>query len=75
MPTVAELAALVGGEYSTGHGSVTITGPAALAEARAGEISFFELSAIHRTGPSANAMPSAGIALGPASVSNNAKQG
>jgi len=41
MPTVAELAALVGGEHSIGHGSVTITGPAALAEARPGEISFF----------------------------------
>jgi UDP-3-O-[3-hydroxymyristoyl] glucosamine N-acyltransferase len=41
MPTVAELAALVGGEYDASQGSVTITGPAALAEAQAGEISFF----------------------------------
>jgi UDP-3-O-[3-hydroxymyristoyl] glucosamine N-acyltransferase len=41
MPTVVELAALVGGDYSANHGSVTITGPAALAEAQPGEISFF----------------------------------
>jgi len=41
MPTVAELAALVGGDCPPGGGSVTVTGPAALDEARAGEISFF----------------------------------
>lgn len=41
MPTVAELAALVGGDHAAEHGSVTITGPAGLAEAQNGEISFF----------------------------------
>jgi UDP-3-O-[3-hydroxymyristoyl] glucosamine N-acyltransferase len=41
MPTVAELAALVGGDHPADCGSVTITGPAALAEAQPGEISFF----------------------------------
>jgi hypothetical protein len=41
MPTVAELAALVGGDHPADHGSLTITGPAALAEAQPGEISFF----------------------------------
>jgi len=41
MPTVAELSALVGGEHAADHGSVTITGPAALADAQPGEISFF----------------------------------
>ncbi len=41
MPTVAELAALVGGEHAAGHGAAIISGLAALDEARAGEISFF----------------------------------
>lgn len=41
MPTVAELAALVGGKHSADHCSVAITGPAALADAQPGEISFF----------------------------------
>ena len=41
MPTVAELAALVGGEHSAECGVLEISGPAALAEACPGEISFF----------------------------------
>ena len=41
MPTVAELAALVGGEHLAECGVLEISGPAALAEARPGEISFF----------------------------------
>ncbi len=41
MPTVAELAVLVDGEHPFGDGSVSITGPSALADARPGEISFF----------------------------------
>jgi UDP-3-O-[3-hydroxymyristoyl] glucosamine N-acyltransferase len=41
MPTVAELAALVGGEAPAGNGQVELTGPAGLAEAQPGEISFF----------------------------------
>ena len=41
MPTVSELAALVGGQFLSESGSVPITGPAGLAEAHAGEISFF----------------------------------
>jgi len=41
MPTVAELAALVGGEYPAESGGLKISGPAALAEACSGEISFF----------------------------------
>ena len=41
MPTVAELAALVGGEYSADRGSVAVSGPAALDDAQPGEISFF----------------------------------
>jgi UDP-3-O-[3-hydroxymyristoyl] glucosamine N-acyltransferase len=41
MPTVSELAALVGGEVFSGSGDTPITGPAALDAARSGEISFF----------------------------------
>jgi UDP-3-O-[3-hydroxymyristoyl] glucosamine N-acyltransferase len=41
MPTVAELAALVGGEYRSEHGDLPIAGPAALADAQPGEIAFF----------------------------------
>lgn len=41
MPTVAELAALVGGEIHPDHGAIAVTGPAALADAEPGEISFF----------------------------------
>jgi UDP-3-O-[3-hydroxymyristoyl] glucosamine N-acyltransferase len=41
MLTVAELSALVGGDYAPDHASVTITGLAALDEAQPGEISFF----------------------------------
>jgi UDP-3-O-[3-hydroxymyristoyl] glucosamine N-acyltransferase len=41
MPTVLELAALVGGEVFSGPGDAVIDGPAALDTARPGEISFF----------------------------------
>jgi len=41
MPTVSELAALVGGEVFSGSGDAVIEGPAALESARPGEISFF----------------------------------
>jgi UDP-3-O-[3-hydroxymyristoyl] glucosamine N-acyltransferase len=41
MPTVSELAALVGGEVFSGSGDAVIEGPAALETARPGEISFF----------------------------------
>lgn len=41
MPTVAELAALVGGQHPSDRASVAITGPANLAGAQPGEISFF----------------------------------
>ena len=41
MPTISELAALVGGEVFTGSGDTVITGPASLADAQPGEISFF----------------------------------
>ena len=41
MPTVSELAALVGGEVFSGSGDTVIEGPAALETARPGEISFF----------------------------------
>lgn len=41
MPNVAELSALVGGTFDPQHAAVPISGPAALAEAQAGEISFF----------------------------------
>ena len=41
MPTVSELAALVGGEVFSGPGDTVIEGPAALESARPGEISFF----------------------------------
>ena len=41
MPTVSELAALVGGQFSPESGAVAISGPAGLAEAQSGEISFF----------------------------------
>jgi UDP-3-O-[3-hydroxymyristoyl] glucosamine N-acyltransferase len=41
MPTVSELAALVGGEVFSGSGDAVIEGPAALESAGHGEISFF----------------------------------
>ena len=41
MPIVSELAALVGGQFSPESGAVAISGPAGLAEAQNGEISFF----------------------------------
>ena len=41
MPTVSELAALVGGEVFSGSGDAVIEGPAALESAGSGEISFF----------------------------------
>lgn len=41
MPTVSELAALVGGEVFSGSGDAVIEGPAALESAGPGEISFF----------------------------------
>ncbi len=41
MPTVAELAACVGGEFPPDRAAVQITGPAPLADAQPGEISFF----------------------------------
>ena len=41
MPTVSELAALVGGEVFSGSGDTVIKGPAALDAARPGEISFY----------------------------------
>lgn len=41
MLTVAELAACVGGEFPPDHASVQIRGPASLADAQDGEISFF----------------------------------
>ena len=41
MPTISELAALVGGEVFSGAGDAPIDGPAALDTARPGEISFF----------------------------------
>ncbi|MBJ7257995.1 MAG: UDP-3-O-(3-hydroxymyristoyl)glucosamine N-acyltransferase [Chthoniobacterales bacterium] len=44
MPTVSELAALVGGEVFSGSGDTVIDGPAALGTARPGEISFFSNS-------------------------------
>ena len=41
MPTVSELAALVGGEVFSGSGDAVIEGTASLADAQPGEISFF----------------------------------
>jgi len=41
MPTISQLAALVGGEFFSGSGDTVITGPAALEAAQPGEISFF----------------------------------
>jgi UDP-3-O-[3-hydroxymyristoyl] glucosamine N-acyltransferase len=41
MPTVSQLAALVGGEVFSGSGDTVIDGPASLADAQPGEISFF----------------------------------
>lgn len=41
MPTVSQLAALVGGEVLSGSGDTVIDGPASLDAARPGEISFF----------------------------------
>lgn len=41
MPTISELAALVGGEVFSGSGDTVIKGPASLADAQPGEISFF----------------------------------
>ncbi len=41
MPTVAEIAASVGGEFPPDAASVSITAPAALASAQSGEIAFF----------------------------------
>jgi UDP-3-O-[3-hydroxymyristoyl] glucosamine N-acyltransferase len=41
MPTISELAALVGGEVFSGSGHTVIEGPASLADAQPGEISFF----------------------------------
>jgi UDP-3-O-[3-hydroxymyristoyl] glucosamine N-acyltransferase len=41
MSTLTELAALVGGDFPSEHGSLILTGPAALADALEGEISFF----------------------------------
>lgn len=41
MPTLAQLAALVGGDFPAEHGGLSISGPAGLAEACPGEISFF----------------------------------
>jgi len=41
MPTLSELAALVGGEVFSGAGDTVISGPAALDTAQPGEISFF----------------------------------
>ena len=41
MPTISELAALVGGEVFSGSGDTVIDGPASLADAQPGEISFF----------------------------------
>jgi len=41
MRTLAELAALVGGQFAPDTAALEITGPAGLAEARAGEISFY----------------------------------
>ena len=41
MPTVSQLAALVGGEVFSGSGDTPIDGPASLADAQPGEISFF----------------------------------
>lgn len=41
MPTLSQLAALVGGELVSGAGDEIITGPAALDAAQPGEISFF----------------------------------
>ncbi len=41
MPTISELAALVGGEVFSGSGDTVIEGPASLADAQPGEISFF----------------------------------
>ena len=41
MPTISELAALVGGEVFSGSGDTLIIGPAALDTAQPGEISFF----------------------------------
>lgn len=41
MPTISELAALVGGEVFSGTGDTVIEGPAALDAAQTGEISFF----------------------------------
>jgi len=41
MPTLSELAALVGGEVFSGAGDTAISGPAALDTAQPGEISFF----------------------------------
>jgi UDP-3-O-[3-hydroxymyristoyl] glucosamine N-acyltransferase len=41
MPTLSQLAALVGGEVFSGSGDTVIEGPASLADAQPGEISFF----------------------------------
>lgn len=41
MPTISELAALVGGDVVSGAGDVAIAGPASLDAAQPGEISFF----------------------------------
>ena len=41
MLTVAEISAAVGGDFSPAAGSVEISGPSSLADARPGEISFF----------------------------------
>jgi len=61
MPTVAELAALVGGEYSPATASLEIHGLAALDAAAAGEISFFSnpryASDLRTTGASAVLVP------------------
>ncbi|MFM8720746.1 MAG: LpxD N-terminal domain-containing protein, partial [Chthoniobacterales bacterium] len=41
MPTISQLAALVGGEVFSGSGDTVINGPAPLDAAQSGEISFF----------------------------------
>jgi len=41
MPTVSEIAALVGGDFLSDHAALNLTGPAGLAEAEPGDISFF----------------------------------
>lgn len=61
MPTISELAALVGGEVFSGRGDAVINGPAALDAATAGEISFFAnpryASDLKSTGASAVLVP------------------